>query len=751
LGYGEWISPRLKPASLPGSGFRVMSLLDLGACRGQQGDATNRVAWCDCNNDVILSSLNIGHTTSWRQVSLTVMFSEESMYLSKVTIENFRCFGEGVNRFELPLRRGLTALVGENDAGKTAVIDALRFVLGTTDQEWYRLEDTDFHEGGTSREIRVVCKFESLSPRDKRAFVEYLTYGEKRETEPVFYVNWTAKDTGEAPKGRPYRRVEVYSGKDGDGPSIDPKVRELLRATYLRPLRDAEQALSAGRGSRLSQVLHHTDQIKAAGDGYDPKVQVDLEKLNVLGIGDLANALLEKQRGIADTRKKINEHLNGLSLRGNVINSSIKVSGARASDDIRLRLLLEKLDLTIGEAGKLGLGSNNLLFMACELLLLAQEDEGNKMLLIEEPEAHLHTQRQLRVMKSLQEQAKEKSIQVIVTTHSPNLASAIDLANMVMIRNAHAFSMAVDETELEPSDYRFLERFLDVTKANLFFARGVMIAEGDAENILLPTLANVVGRDFTEHGVSIVNVGGVGLRRYARIFRRKNAEKDGQIDIPVACVTDMDVMPDCAPIILGKIKEGDGWPTKTGRRWRAKRDIGDENALTAHRDEKIAKASGQYVKTFISDEWTLEYDLAVGPKDEKGRFHDSLAEDVFVAACLAEKDDDINTKKKCVTDVENAAIADFTALKAAAVAKDGCAPEEVLASNIYAKFAKDGVSKSIAAQYLAERIHAKHMNGELTSGQLRARLPKYLIAAIDYVTGNGVKDASLSEEELANE
>jgi putative ATP-dependent endonuclease of OLD family len=154
------------------------------------------------------------------------------------------------------------------------------------------------------------------------------------------------------------------------------------------------------------------------------------------------------------------------------------------------------------------------------------------LLLIEEPEAHLHTQRQLRVMRSLQGQAQEQGIQIIVTTHSPNLASAIELDNMVMIRKGRAFSLAEGQTELEKSDYRFLERFLDVTKANLFFACGVMIVEGDAENILLPTLATLIGRDFTEHGVSIVNVGSVGLRRYARIFQRKDAQNDGQLDIP---------------------------------------------------------------------------------------------------------------------------------------------------------------------------------------------------------------------------
>ena len=65
------------------------------------------------------------------------------------------------------------------------------------------------------------------------------------------------------------------------------------------------------------------------------------------------------------------------------------------------------------------------------------------------------------------------------------------------------------------------------SKANLFFARGVLIVEGDAENILLPTIARLAGSDLTAHGVSIVNVGGVGLRRYARIFRRKDTAVSG--------------------------------------------------------------------------------------------------------------------------------------------------------------------------------------------------------------------------------
>ena len=107
------------------------------------------------------------------------------------------------------------------------------------------------------------------------------------------------------------------------------------------------------------------------------------------------------------------------------------------------------------------------------------------------------------------------------------------------------------------------------------------------------------------------------------------------------------------------------------------------------------------MQTFVSDEWTLEYDLALGPKDENDGYSFNLAEDVYVATRLAENDDVINSRKIAVADVAKAAIEEFGALKSTTVAKDGCAVEETIAATIYAKFAREGVSKPIAAQYLA--------------------------------------------------
>src|SRR5208337_5272090 len=105
-------------------------------------------------------------------------------------------------------------------------------------------------------------------------------------------------------------------------------------------------------------------------------------------------------------------------------------------------------------------------------------------------------------------------------THSPHLAASAQLNSMILIVRQKPYPLAQTETKLEKDDYAFLRRFLDATKANLFFARGVIIVEGDAENILLPAIAAKLGRPFGKYGVSLVNVGHRGLFRYSRILQR---------------------------------------------------------------------------------------------------------------------------------------------------------------------------------------------------------------------------------------
>lgn len=82
------------------------------------------------------------------------------MYISSVSIENFRAFKE---KTVFHFNPGVTVLIGENDCGKSTVIDAIRYVLGTTDQSWQRIELSDYHQENTDNEIHITITFSNLT------------------------------------------------------------------------------------------------------------------------------------------------------------------------------------------------------------------------------------------------------------------------------------------------------------------------------------------------------------------------------------------------------------------------------------------------------------------------------------------------------------------------------------------------------------------------------------------------------------
>lgn len=179
------------------------------------------------------------------------------MYLSELTIKNFRQFGSSTPIFSVKFNEGVTALVGANDAGKTAVVDAVRYVLLTRDMDFIRLQPEDFHiqaDGQQAKEIVICCKLTGLSTSEKGAFAEYLTY---EGTDVALYVHWCANRLSELPGSRRWIDIAVRSGREGGGPAFDTAARQLLATAYLRPLRDAEREMSPGRGSRLSQILNN--------------------------------------------------------------------------------------------------------------------------------------------------------------------------------------------------------------------------------------------------------------------------------------------------------------------------------------------------------------------------------------------------------------------------------------------------------------------------------------------------------------
>lgn len=309
-----------------------------------------------------------------------------------------------------------------------------------------------------------------------------------------------------------------------------------LKVTFLKPLRDAENELTAKKYSRLSQILEGHDLFKEGADGKDA-----LEGYVATANNSIRNWF---EDDTTDPGHKSNkEQIKGVidAFLGKFVStgteSAFSIAGSRVKE------ILEKLSLQLAGMKRPGLGTMNRLYMATELLHLQKTGwTGMKLCLVEEEEAHLHPQAQMKVLDTIQ---KQEDTQFIITTHSPNLASKLklyedDKNQVVICKDGKAFPMGPQYTMLSKDDYVFLDHFLDVTKSNLFFAKGIILVEGWAEEILIPAIAQRIGKDLTENEVSVVNVGSTAYMRYAKVFMRQNQEPMG---CKVSIITDLDVRP----------------------------------------------------------------------------------------------------------------------------------------------------------------------------------------------------------------
>ncbi len=622
------------------------------------------------------------------------------MYLSELKLWNFRKYGiigESIENslpgLSIQFSEGMNVLIGENDSGKTAIVDAIRYTLGTQSGEWVRLNDSDFHveSGRRAQELRIECIFRGFTSQEAGRFLEWLGNEDVEGSKCyVLKVRYTARNKG--------NRIvtDLRAGHDQVGTSIDGDARALLRITYLKPLRDADAELTPGRRSRFAQILKAHTLFQKDGTNRH-----DLE-----AIFDDANKAIEeyfqqKEDGsnASELMKLLNTYVKAFFPQNDLYSPSVTISGSDLFD------ILQRLSLSL-DANPSGLGAANLLFMATELLLLqSEENVGLKLALIEELEAHLHPQAQLRLIHYLKEMSTTG--QYILTTHSTTMGSSIPLENLILCKEGKAFPMGSTYTKLEKKNYDFLHRFLDATKANLFFARGVLLVEGDAENLLIPTIAKIIDRPLHRYGVSIVNVGSTAFSHFVEIFRRQDDESMG---IKVALITDMDVK----PLEYNEIYK------KEKKREQTEIDI---ELAKADRLRSLSRFENDEIEVFVSPNWTLEYELALS-----SQFRTEFYRSVLCAEKIANSQSGVPQESKA--DQVNETVLSNLKIWLETWGSDS-RKDERIAFEIYKKQMLDKrVSKAITAQVFAQVLETKSPKSDLQA----ASSLQYLLDAIYHVT-----------------
>jgi len=435
--------------------------------------------------------------------------------LNQITIRNFRNFAHVV----VPLGPG-TVIVGENRAGKSNLLHAVRLVLDPTLPNSEReLRPEDFWDGlsdgspnwnpmmeGEVIEISVdIDDFES-EPSVVTALSDALIEGEPMRARLTY--RWSPRDLGtDSATTRPLYDWVIVGGYGREG-RVPRDMRQYLFVTYLHALRDVEDDLRSWRRSPLRQLLQAASEV-IKQDELD-KIGQAIKEANEK-VGDL-EAIRDLGGRIAQRTFELVGEFHGLEAE----------LGVAPPDTLRLiRGLRVFVDgAAHRDLGSASLGTLNVLYLALLELGLEQQLRdrliAHVILAVDEPEAHLHPHLQRLIFRRLLWEADREQT-TIVTTQSPHVASVAPPRSLVVLqrRDDRVEAVAANAADLNSTEWEDIGRYLDATRAELVFARRIVFVEGFAEQVLLPALAG--SRDLDALGITICAIHGVHFSTYVRL------------------------------------------------------------------------------------------------------------------------------------------------------------------------------------------------------------------------------------------
>ena len=367
------------------------------------------------------------------------------MWLRELEIRNFR----KIDTLTVSFPRGLTVLVGENNSGKTTIIDALRLMLSSSrDHDSLRLTEDDFRAGTEHAPIEISCRFTELEDEDEVHFQECLVdIGDGK-----FEMQVNARVEFNETTNR--CNVQMWGGET-EGGSLPSNHYDRLATIYLQPLRDPERGLRPGQYSQVSRLIDC--------------LTTENQRADFETIAKTANKKIRALRPVKAARRDINAQMAAIA--GSEL-SQQKTELIFA--DPTFRRIIGGLQPEIGGLpfALNGLGYNNLIFTSATLGTLRRSLQFSfRSILVEEPEAHLHPQLQMLLLKHLADVAgnhEGNEVQVIASSHSPILASQAPIDSVVSVHEVDSEVSAVSVCSITIDDKikKKLRRYLDATRGS---------------------------------------------------------------------------------------------------------------------------------------------------------------------------------------------------------------------------------------------------------------------------------------------
>lgn len=449
------------------------------------------------------------------------------MYLSRICIKNFRNF----RSLEVELGPKCV-VVGENNVGKTNLLFALRLILDPRLSDISRqLREDDFWDGlnepakhGEIIEISIEIRNFQDDKSVLAVLQEYCVVGPSPDTALLTY-RFRPKPGLPKDKEISIRDYEYHVFGGGlEENNVDHSVRRWIPVEILPALRDAERDLANWRRSPLRPLVENLN------------IPDETLRRVALSIDTATNELLNE----SDVQQLIEGFRSRLSLMVGSVHEIGPSLGFAPTTPERLTRALRMFGDGPNKrpVGEMSLGIDNLLY----LLLLAIElehketagERAKTILAIEEPESHLHPHLQRLVFRDF----LHREPPIFLTTHSPHIACVAPLESLVLLRNdGRGFGTVAKSTlqaGLTDQEVADLHRYLDATRAEMLFARGVILVEGVSEVFLIPAVAEDMNKTLDEYGITVCSVLGTNFVPYAKLLGTQG------LNIPFVILTDGD-------------------------------------------------------------------------------------------------------------------------------------------------------------------------------------------------------------------